>query len=221
MSNILEQLNVDMSSVIEDVRRSLVRISYGPGNGAGTIWHSDGLIVTNAHVVGGLDEQIGRRRGDGYKRVNNSLTVTLPDGRTLPARVLAQDNERDVAALSVNARDLPTIQLGDSRKLKAGQWVFAVGHPWGVTGAASAGIVVGSGAELPEITNGRDWIVISLRVRPGNSGGPLVDASGRLVGVNTLMTGPQVGAAVPIHTIKSFLKETLGSSVSETLEMTI
>ncbi len=217
MSNLLEQLNNDLSSVIDEVRRSLVRVSFGPGNGAGTIWHSDGLIITNAHVVGGLDE----RRGRGYRRVDNTLSVTLSDGRTLPARVLAQDNERDIAALSVDARDLPTIQLGDSRKLKAGQWVFAVGHPWGVTGAASAGIVVGSGAELPEITNGRDWVVISLRVRPGNSGGPLVDAQGRLVGINTLMTGPQVGAAVPVHTIKAFLKESLGSQVSESLEMTI
>ncbi|MEP7289787.1 MAG: trypsin-like peptidase domain-containing protein [Chloroflexota bacterium] len=222
-ATLLQQLNADMASVVEEVRRSLVQVSVGIGNGAGTIWHSDGLIVTNAHVVSHAGSR--RRRGYGYgyaEQVNNALTVTLPDGRTLPARVIAQDDERDVAALAVDANNLPTIQIGDSRELRPGQWVYAVGHPWGVTGAASAGIVVGSGSEWPEMpTNGRDWIVISLKVRPGNSGGPLVDVQGRLLGINTLMTGPQVGAAIPVHTIKTFLKETLGTSTADLLVQTL
>jgi len=225
MSNILEQLNGDVSSAVEAAQRSLVQISVGTGNGAGTIWHSDGLIITNAHVVNALDRAPrggwSYRPYQGYRRFvqqEATLNVTLPDGRTLPARVLAQDNERDIAALTVEASGLPTIDLGDSRRLKAGQMVFAVGHPWGVLGAASAGIVVGAGSEFPEMpAGGRDWIVISLKVRPGNSGGPLLDVHGRLIGVNTLMTGPQVGAAVPIHTIKSFLKEALGSAVGASI----
>ncbi len=220
MDTLLQQLNTDMSSVVDEVRRSLVRVSIGMGNGAGTIWHSDGLIITNAHVVSSLGQGRRGRGYPGYQAVNEELTVTLPDGTTLPAKILAQDAERDIAALAVDAKDLPTIQVGDSRKLKTGQWVFAVGHPWGVTGAASAGIVVGAGSEWPEMpTNGKDWIVISLRVRPGNSGGPLVDVQGRLVGINTLMTGPQVGAAIPVQTIKSFLKEALGARVAETMEV--
>jgi len=225
MSNILEQLNEGVSSAVEGAQRSLVQISVGPGNGAGTIWHSDGLIITNAHVVSAFDRP--RRGGWSYSPYGRfspretSLAVTLPDGRRLPARILAQDIEHDIAALTVEASGLPTIELGDSRHLRAGQMVFAVGHPWGVLGAASAGIVVGAGSEFPEMpAGGKEWIVISLKVRPGNSGGPLLDVYGRLIGVNTLMTGPQVGAAIPIHTVKSFLKEALGSPVAASITAT-
>jgi len=209
----LSELNQDMSNVIENVRRSLVRINYGEGNGAGTIWHADGLIITNAHVVGGLDTMRGYRRP---RAASGPVTptVTLADGRKLNARILAMDTERDLAALSIEATDLPTIALGDSRALRPGQWVFAVGHPWGVVGAASGGVVIGAGEDLPEITNGKDWVVINLKVRPGNSGGPLVDAGGRLVGVNTLLTGNQVGAAIPTHLIKAFLRDALGTPVA-------
>src|SRR5262249_22048692 len=142
----------------------------------------------------------------GYRPTRSEITVTLADGTTLPAKVLAQDTEHDIAALAVDAHDLPTIRLGDSRNLRSGQLVLAVGHPWGVMGAVTAGIVIGSGANLPEIPGGeREWVVIDLKVRPGNSGGPLVDAQGHLIGINTIMTGPQAGAAVPIHSIKRFL----------------
>jgi len=197
MANLLQQLNAEMASIADGVQRSLVQITNGRGSaGAGTIWHADGLIVTNAHVIQG----------------RHALKVTLSDGHSFPARVLAQDTERDVAALSIDASGLPTIELGNSKRLKAGEWVFAVGHPWGVQGAVTAGIVIGMGSEWPEMPQtGRDWIVVSLKVRPGNSGGPLVDVQGRLVGINTIMTGPQVGAAVPAHVIKTFLRETLGS----------
>ena len=201
MSDLLQQLNAEMASVSDDVKRSLVQITNGGGGaGAGTIWHADGLIVTNAHVVNG----------------RHGLNVTLPDGRTLPARILAQDTDRDLAALAVDASRLPTIEPGDSRQLKPGQWVFAVGHPWGVLGAVTAGIVIGMGSEWPEMpTNGQDWVVVSLKVRPGNSGGPLVDVRGRLVGINTMMTGPSVGVAVPSHVIKAFLREALGTPKAE------
>jgi serine protease Do len=223
-ANLLAALNDDMAHVIDGVRASLVRVNYGQGHGAGTIWHADGLIVTNAHVVGSLDAvRGGPRRGAGrygQPAGQPSITVTLADGRAMPAKLLAMDAERDIAALSIDAHDLPTAQIGDSRKLAPGEWVFAVGHPWGVIGAASGGVVIGAGADLPEITRGKDWIVINLKVRPGNSGGPLVDAKGRLVGINTLLTGPQVGAAVPTHAITAFLKETLGSRVTEAVTPT-
>lgn len=196
MSDLLAQLNADMAAVIEGVRRSLVEIRNGRrGVGAGTIWHPDGLILTNAHVV-------GRR----------SLQVTLPDGHKLPARILAHDASRDIAALSVEATDLPTIELGDSRKLKPGQWVLALGHPWGVAGAVTAGVVTGVGKRLPEMPLAdREWIAVSLHLRPGHSGGPLVDNHGRLVGMNTIMAGPDVGLAVPVHVVKRFLRQAVGS----------
>jgi serine protease Do len=198
MTGILEQLNDELSTVVTRARSALVQISNGSGgNGAGTIWHPAGLIVTNAHVVAGVT----RRR---------ALTVTLPDGRVLPATILAADLDRDLAALSVLAEDLPTIELGNSRALQPGDWVMAVGHPWGVEGAVTGGIVIGIGAALPELPqSGREWIAVSLHMRPGHSGGPLVDVNGRLVGINTMIAGPDVGFAIPLHEVKAFLKREL------------
>jgi serine protease Do len=196
MSNLWQQLNGDMSTIVENVRRSLVQISNGRGAGAGTIWHGDGLIVTNAHVIAG----------------RHNLNVTLPDGRTLPARVLAADPHHDLAALSVDANNLPAIALGDSKHLRPGQWVLALGHPWGVPGAATGGIVidVGMPPEMPG-NRGGEFVQVGLHLRPGHSGGPLVDVQGRLVGINTMITGPEVGLAIPVHTVKTFLHNTLGS----------
>jgi len=193
--NLLGDPNAEMDGVIEAARRCLVEIDNGRGNGAGTIWHPDGLILTNAHVV-------GRCR----------LQVTLPDGRVLPARVLAADADYDVAAVAIDAGGLPTIELGDSKGLQPGEWVMAMGHPWGVTGAVTAGVVIGSGAHLPEVPQpDREWIAVSAHLRPGHSGGPLLDVHGRLVGVNTMMAGPEVGLAVPVHVIKAFLHRAVRS----------
>ena len=196
LPSIAHQLNADMTMLAESAGRALVEVRRGGrrGAGAGTIWHSQGLIITNAHVASG-----------------GSLRVTLPDGATLPARLLAHDKERDLAALMVDATGLPTIEIGSSRDLRPGELVLAMGHPWGVKGAATAGVVIGVGSGLPEMPRSpREWIALSLRLRPGHSGGPLVDVNHRLVGINTLMTGPQVGMAVPVHVVKAFLSETLG-----------
>jgi len=192
---LLRDLQNSLADVVDRVHRSLVHISNGRGAGAGTIWHSDGLIITNAHVVYG----------------HHHLSVTLPDGRTLPTQVIASDQHLDLAALSVNADNLPTIELGDSRLLKPGQWVMAVGHPWGVQGAITTGVVIGVGGDLPEMQTGREWLALDLHMRPGHSGGPLVDSAGRLMGINTMITGPDVGFAIPVQVVKSFLKQTLGA----------
>ena len=204
MNDLIQELNDEMSGAVEDVRRSLVSIHNGHGGaGAGTIWRPDGLVITNAHVVRG----------------RHGLKVTLPDARTLPARLLAHDDQHDLAALAVDAEGLPTIQVGDSRLLKAGQWVMAIGHPYGVAGAVTAGIVIGEGAELPEVASrGREWIAVSLHMRPGHSGGPLVDIDGRLVGINTMITGPDVGMAVPVHVVKEFLRRAGLNEMTRTSE---
>ena len=137
------------------------------------------------------------------------------DGTRLPARLLAQDSGQDLAALAVNATDLATIELGESRSLQPGQWVVALGHPWGVVGAATAGVVIGFGQGLQGTPpGGQDWIEANLHLRPGYSGGPLIDTDGRLVGINTIMTGPQVGLAVPVHRAKAFLCRALGASLA-------
>ena len=202
MDTLIQQLYDDLGDVIATAQRNLVQITSGHGGaGAGTIWHEDGLIVTNAHVVAG--------RGD--------LSVTLQNGDTYPAKILAQDETLDLAALSIQAEDLPIIEPGDSQSLKPGQWVTALGHPWGVLNAATGGIVIGMGQQLGDIqfNNGVDWLAVNLKLRPGHSGGPLVDAQGRLVGVNTIMNGPDVGVAIPVHVVKSFLKDTLGTKQVE------
>lgn len=196
MATLLEQLNDEMASLVAGVGRSVVRIHNGRGGtGAGTIWHPQGLVLTNAHVA-----------------ERHSPLVTLPDGTTLPARILASDPSRDLAALAVEATGLPTIPIGKSRGLRPGQMVLAMGYPWGVVGAVTVGVVVNVGSELAEAPwPGREWVVVNLHLRPGYSGGPLVDVQGRLVGINTMMTGPDVGLAVPVHVVKAFLRQALGA----------
>ena len=192
MTTVLQQLNTEIGDLVEKLEHSIVEVrNNGERVGAGTIWHPDGLILTNAHVV---------RRGP--------LQAALPDGSTLPAKLLAQDRSLDLAALVVDSSGLPTISLGKSRRLQPGQWVLALGHPRGVTGAATAGVVIGIGSEWPESPfSGREWIAVSLHLWPGYSGGPLVDKYGSLVGINTMMAGPEVGMAVPVHVVKTFLQQ--------------
>ena len=170
MSDIIQELNDAMATAVEGARAALVEIHNGHGGaGAGVVVREDGLIVTNAHVIG--------RRG---------LKVKLPDRREFPAQLLAYDRDHDLALLAVDAEGLTPIALGDSKQLRPGEWVMAIGHPWGVAGAATAGIVIGTGADLPEMRGaGREWIAASLHMRPGHSGGALVDDRGRLVGINT------------------------------------
>jgi serine protease Do len=188
MGNVLGEINAELGVLSDRIHGSLVHIDHGAG--AGTVWHPEGLILTNAHVLR-----------------DRHISVTLPDGTEHEARILAMDKRRDLAALSIEAQDLPIIELGNSRELQPGEWVIAYGHPWGVPGAATAGVVIGGRRE-----NGfsrRDWLAVSLHYRPGHSGGPLVDVAGRLVGINTVMAGPDVGLAIPVHEIKRFLKEKL------------
>ena len=183
-------LSDDLADAIERAGRSLVHIHDGNrGAGAGSVWHADGLIVTNAHVARG-----------------HSIRVTLPDGRQVRGRVLAREPELDLAAIGVEEMGLPAAELGDSRGLRPGEIVMSMGHPWGVEGAATAGVVIGRGEATREAQlAGREWIVASLRLRPGHSGGPMVDSYGRLIGINTMITGPEVAMAVPVHVAKEFL----------------
>lgn len=195
--NFLVDLNEEQATLVDRVQKSLVEVRNGKeGFGAGVIWQPDGIIVTNAHVIH-----------------RQSLHVALRDGRTVDARLIAYDQANDIAALATDAANLDAIDLGDSESLHPGQLVFALGHPWGVPRAATAGVVIGAGERLPESPRAnREWVAVSLRLRPGNSGGPLVDAKGRLLGLNTMMTGLDFGMAVPTHVVRKFMRESLGSS---------
>jgi serine protease Do len=205
MTDLLVQFAADLASVSEVALRSLVRIHNGrQGVGAGTIWHANGLIVTNNHVVEGHRRQL---------RQSDALAVVLPDGREFSATILAHDPAADLAALRIQATDLSPITLGDSRQMQAGQLVLALGFPWGVTGGATTGVLISSPSQLPEgRADQREWLAASLHLRPGHSGGPMVDTQGRLVGINTMMNGPDVGVAVPVHVAKAFIRSAFESS---------
>ncbi len=192
-------LQEDLATVAASAQASMVQIRSGrDGAGTGTIGSVDGLVLTNAHVV-----------------QHHRMQVVLQDGRRLEAQVEAFDPRLDLAALRVSAHDLPAIRLGSSGQLRAGELVLAVGNPWGVEGGATLGIVIGIGADLPE--NPQPWrelIAVSLHLRPGHSGGPLVDAHGNLVGINTMMAGPEVGLAVPVDAVKQFLKARVQDTIA-------
>ncbi len=188
--SVLDEVSNEMASIVEKAGRSVVQIlDDGGGRGAGTVWHPDGLILTNAHVVR-----------------DRTLRVSLEDGRVMAARVVAVSKEQDLAALAVDAQGLSAISIGDSRSVMPGAVVLAVGHPWGQVGAVTSGITIG--LESRE-GSGREWLAVNMQLRPGNSGGPLLDSEGRLIGINTIMSGPNVGLAVPSHVAKGFLKEEL------------
>jgi S1-C subfamily serine protease len=197
MSNLIELLNEELSAAVDSARRSLVQVHvagrHGRANGAGagTIIHPDGLIITNAHVV--------RRQ---------SPAIVLWDGRELDGRLLAYDEDVDLAAVSVDAHDLPALPLRNGSPLQTGQWVVALGHPWGVTGATTAGMVIAVGRPEERLPFKGDLIQVGLHLRPGHSGGPMLDSQGHLVGINTMISGPQVGLAIPVNTVKKFLKQT-------------
>jgi len=205
MNNILTHFSDDIAAVSASVLAAVVQIRNGQhGAGAGTIWQANGLIVTNAHVIG---EQPDKRHGRNQPRGQTSLIVRLADGREYTPRLLAVDTAHDLAALQIDAHDLPTIALGNSAQLRPGQLVFAFGHPYGVTGGATAGVVIGVGTQVSDLgASGQEWVAASLHLRPGHSGGPMVDVAGRLIGINTLMNGPDVGVAVPVDVAKRFIQ---------------
>lgn len=199
MSNIWQQINDAAADAVSQVQASLVQIvSNDDGIGAGTIWHPDGLVITNAHVIKG-------------QRGKQALRVVLQNGESYGAQLLAMDETLDVAAIAIQANDLPTISIGSSSDLTPGQWLMAIGHPWGVLDALTAGVVIGTGDTLPEVGDKRDWIALDMKMRPGHSGGPLFNSDGEIVGINTMIRGPEVSFAVPVNVVKTFLKNTIGT----------
>ncbi len=137
------------------------------GQGSGFIVASDGLVLTNAHVV----------------RDAKQVTVKLSDRREFPAKVLGSDTSTDIAVLKIDAKGLPTVTLGDPRAVQVGDWVLAIGAPYGFEQTATQGIVSAKGRSLPGDSY-VPFIQTDAAVNPGNSGGPLFDAGGRVVGIN-------------------------------------
>jgi S1-C subfamily serine protease len=160
----------------------VVRGHHG-GAGSAVVLSADGYLLTSAHVVA------GEARG----------TATFADGREAPFELVGRDSLSDLAVLRVALGDLPPVQLGDARRLKVGQLVVAVGNPHGLTGSVTAGVVSALGRSLPAGSRVVENVIqIDAALNPGNSGGALVDARARLVGVNTALAGLGLGLAVPI-----------------------
>lgn len=192
---LLGALDAGAAGVVEGVLDSLVAIEVRGGHGSGVIWSPDGLIVTNNHVAHG-----------------DEARVVLRDGTRLAGAVTARDPRRDLAALRVDRRDLPAAPHGDSARVRVGELVYAAGNPLGLRGVVTAGIVTAveqsaDGASASGRGRGRldRLIQADVSLAPGNSGGPLVDAAGRVIGVNAMIGPNGVALAIPSAAIAAFL----------------
>jgi serine protease DegQ len=168
--------------------------------GSGVIVSSNGYILTNHHVVEAADE----------------IQVALANGQTLPARVVGADPETDLAVLKIDAKDLPAITFAQIDSLKVGDWVLAVGNPFGVGQTVTAGIVSALGRTHLGINTFENFIQTDAAINPGNSGGALVDAAGHLVGVNSAIysrTGGSqgIGFAIPVSIARQIMEQIIKS----------
>jgi serine protease Do len=166
------------------------------GQGSGFVIHADGFVVTNAHVVG----------------ENAEVKVVLADGREMPARVVGRDTATDIALLKVEAgAPLPALAFGDSDRTRVGEWVMAMGNPFGLGGTVTAGIVSARGRQIGAGPYD-DFIQTDASINPGNSGGPLFNAAGEVVGVNTAIFSPTggnigIGFAVPSKLVQNVVAQ--------------
>lgn len=168
-----------------------------PVQGSGFIISSDGYILTNNHVVEGAQK----------------ITVKLSDDRELSAKIVGTDPDTDVAVIKIDANNLPVVQLGDSDKLKVGEWVIAIGNPFGLSHTVTAGIVSAKGRSRIGLSEYEDFIQTDAAINLGNSGGPLLNIDGKVVGMNSAILGGSngymghmgnmgIGFAIPINMAK-------------------
>jgi serine protease Do len=230
---IASALSDELASLARRVRESMVQVQAGPrGMGSGVIWsvgepdasgEAEASIITNAHVVAAA-------RSD-------TLTIRVADARQLTATIAAVDAEHDLALLRTKASGLRAAEHGDSAALRVGELVLAVGNPWGREGAVTVGVVESRAPadpdlelepaedtdpeQQPERDPRRAWgpwrprrmelIQADIRLYPGNSGGPLADAHGRVVGINA-MVGGGLGFAIPSRAVQQFIADADGSA---------
>jgi serine protease Do len=172
----------------------------GEGLGSAFVFDPQGLILTNNHVIEGASE----------------IRVTFGKKREMPATVVGRDPPTDIAVLRVDASGLQHVPLGDSDAIRVGDWVVAIGNPFGLSHTVSAGIVSAKGRTSQDVrgldeSGYYDFLQTDASINPGNSGGPLIDTSGRVVGINTAIRAQanNIGFAVPINMVKELLPRLL------------
>jgi len=168
--------------------------------GSGVVISPDGEILTNNHVVEGI------RGGDA------EIEVALSDSRTFKAKILGRDRELDLALIKIDARHLPFAKLGDSDAAKVGEWVVAIGNPLGLTHTVTQGIISAKGRTARQLGNGSGveaFLQTDAAINRGNSGGPLLNLKGEVIGINTAIRadGQNIGFAVPVNQAKRILKD--------------
>jgi serine protease Do len=166
------------------------------GTGSGFIISPDGYIVTNHHVAAEAD----------------GLKVTLPDGRVFDATLVGSDPQTEVALLKIDASGLPTVALGNSDGVRVGEWVLAVGSPFGLDHTVTSGIVSAQGRSEVGIVDYANFIQTDAAINPGNSGGPLINLHGEVIGMNTAILSSSggsngIGFAIPINMVKSVVDD--------------
>jgi S1-C subfamily serine protease len=190
-TSILGAFSDALVSMVKRVSQSVVQVRSGRGVGSGVVWDRSGLIATNAHVLG--------RSG--------KFEIGFSDGESLSAKLVGQDRFSDLALLQINGtkKDLTPIERGDSDSLAVGQFVVGLANPFGDNVNASSGIVTN-----PKGRIGGPWIdglvITDVRLNRGYSGGPLVDTSGRMVGMNSAVAANR-GIAIPVSVISTTISE--------------
>jgi serine protease Do len=181
------------ADIVERVSPAVVSITNAKGLGSGFVIDSDGYIVTNNHVMSGLNE----------------AEVRFSDGTKYKARLVGRDEATDIALLKIDApKSFPSLRFYDDQKMRVGDLVLAVGNPFGLDGTVTAGILSARGRD--EIGSGQytDYLQLDAAINPGNSGGPTFDVNGRVIGMNTLgRPGSGIGFAIPSSTIQRVVED--------------
>ncbi|MDA4119760.1 MAG: S1C family serine protease [Thaumarchaeota archaeon] len=181
-----------MTELADNVAPSVVNVNSGRRNGTGIVWSKDGLILTANHVIGH----------------SAAPQVTLSDGREFEAKILGRDMYTDVALLKVEANDLSPVKAGSAKELKVGQFVLALANAFGKKPSATSGIITSSRRSMRGFWGImiEDAVVSDAKLNPGYSGGPLVDAGGRLLGMNVAYFSGR-GVAISVDSVKETVEK--------------
>jgi serine protease Do len=196
----VNQLENQLVAIAQHLKSITVEIFNSRGGGSGVVWGADGLIITNAHVVR-----------------SSKVDIKLEDETIVKGAVIARDNRQDLAAIKIDVESLPTPSMGNSDNVRPGELVLAMGSPLGFAGTLTVGVVHAtpqlehfqelglSNSQSYQPTNSNGFIVADVRLAPGNSGGVLADARGRVIGTNTAIFHG-LALAIPSRQVQDFIK---------------